>query len=694
MKYLSYITTCCLSLLFISCQDGNPFGDYHLPSSYRPFEGAEAKGSGTLADPYNYIAATQVVHALAFGQTTPKNFYIKGTVSEVEYPFDMEHGKAAFYISDDGTTPNQFLFDGAYYLGNTRWKEGDIQIQVGDEVIVYAYLPNYYGTEQAYVYSLNGQTKDEAKGSGTLADPFNYIAATQVASALAIGHTTSKEYYIKGTVSEVKYPFNVEHGSAAFYISDDGMTPKQFLIYSAYYLGDTSWKEGNIQIQVGDEVIVYGRLTNYNGTLETAEEQAYVYSLNGQTEDKAKGSGTLADPWNATAATHVASALEIGQTSSEKYYIKGKVSQVKYPFNVEHGTAVFYISDDGTTPNQFQIYSAYYLGNTSWKEGNIQIQIGDEVIVYGHLNNYNGTPETAKEQAYVYSLNGKTEDEAKGSGTLADPFNYIAATQIASALSIGQTTSEKYYIKGKISKIKYPFDVEYGTAVFYISDDGTTTNQFLILSAYYLGNTSWKEGQMQIQVGDDVIVFGHLTNHNGTPETAEKQAYVYSLNGKTEDDSPGFLTLADFTNGDFEAWTDGLPDGWKSASSASSAVLSQSTDAHGGRYSVKVTGTTSLNKRLAYQEMVLEAGSYSMVFYAKAATSIGGTIRPGYVPIKDEGYVGSYTYGDYVNDLGSEWVKIEHTFELAAKTTVCLVILNYKNPGADVLIDDFSIKKN
>ncbi len=80
-----------------------------------------------------------------------------------------------------------------------------------------------------------------------------------------------------------------------------------------------------------------------------------------------------------------------------------------------------------------------------------------------------------------------------------------------------------------------------------------------------------------------------------------------------------------------------------------------------------------------------------MTFYAKAATATGASVRPGYVPVTD-GKVGNYVYGDYVNNLtNSEWVKVTHTFTIAEDGTYCLVIMNSKNPGGDVLIDDFTL---
>lgn len=146
-------------------------------------------------------------------------------------------------------------------------------------------------------------------------------------------------------------------------------------------------------------------------------------------------------------------------------------------------------------------------------------------------------------------------------------------------------------------------------------------------------------------------------------------------------------------NGDFETWVDGLPNNWKTASTAGNATLSQSTDAHSGNYSVRVGGTTSGNKRIGYKEMTLKAGTYTMKFYAKAATETGASVRPGYTPVDADNKAGSYAYGDYTNDItNSEWVEVTHEFTLEADTRLALVIMNAKNPGADVLIDDFTFE--
>lgn len=278
---------------------------------------------------------------------------------------------------------------------------------------------------------------------------------------------------------------------------------------------------------------------------------------NGQIEG-ATGDGTLENPFNAIAAANAAKELGSGNVSEQMYYIKGKVVSIATDkngavLNFDQGTygnASFYISDDGTSTNQFYCYRVLYLGNKKWTAGaGDLLKVGDEVIVCAKLTLYNTTPETNQNDGYLYSLNGNTEGAATddgiatGDGTLANPFNAVAATNTAKALGSGNTSDKAYYIKGKVASIATDkngnvqnFDFQtYGNATFYISDDGTSANQFYCYQVLYLGNKKWTQGAGDIlKVGDDVIVCAKLTLYNTTPETQKGEGYLYSLNGKTE----------------------------------------------------------------------------------------------------------------------------------------------------------------
>lgn len=142
-------------------------------------------------------------------------------------------------------------------------------------------------------------------------------------------------------------------------------------------------------------------------------------------------------------------------------------------------------------------------------------------------------------------------------------------------------------------------------------------------------------------------------------------------------------------NGDFETWENSLPVNWKSETTAGNATLTQSTDAHAGSYSVQVANA-SANKRLAYKELTLKAGTYTFGFYAKsAAEGKLANINLGYVPVTD-GKVGTYVYRDnYQNNVSAtEWTPVSYEFTLDQVTTVNLVVMIQKTSAGAVLIDD------
>lgn len=337
-----------------------------------------------------------------------------------------------------------------------------------------------------------------------------------------------------------------------------------------------------------------------------------------------------------------------------------------------------------------------------------------ELIICGNIETYFGA--TGLKSATYAKINGKEigkkpgdttpgtdlKGEAKGDGSEANPFNSVAAQKYTAALEAGKATDKEFYIKGKVQSIKEQFSTPYGNGSFYIADDANST-QFYIFRIYYFGGEKWKEGDMTLKEGDEIVVCAKLINYMGnTPETNQGGKLI-SVNGKTSagggevkpdpdpkpDPTPGEVATGE--NGGFETWADGKPTNWKTASTAGNATLSQSEDAHSGKYSVKVGGSASANKRLGYKEITLKAGEYKVKFYAKAVTEKGASVRPGIVPVTD-GKAGDYIYGEYVNELkNTEWKLVEQTLTISADGTYCFVIMNAKKPGGDVLIDDFTV---
>lgn len=405
-------------------------------------------------------------------------------------------------------------------------------------------------------------TESNAEGDGTLANPFNSAAANELGETLSSGSTTDDYYYIQGIVVSVSEEFSSSYGNATFYISPDGSSTDKFYCYRVYYLNNQKWTDSDPQIEAGDSVIVYAKITNYSGTIETAQSYGYLYYHNGSTgtesTGEATGSGTVDDPYNSVAANNIGAALETGSTSDDYYYIKGKIVSISESYTSSYGNATFYISDDGTSTDQFYVYRIYYFNNEKWTTGDTQIAVGDDVVIYAKIMNYYGTAETAQSYGYLYSLNGVTADssddssstgEASGSGTQSDPYNVAAAIAYTSALSADVTSSEKIYIKGIVASIKESFSSTYGNGSFYISDDGSTTTTFLVYRAYYLNNEKWTDSDPQIAVGDEVVIYGNVVNYYGnTPETSSGNAYVYShtsASSDSSDDSSGDVETTD-----------------------------------------------------------------------------------------------------------------------------------------------------
>lgn len=268
----------------------------------------------------------------------------------------------------------------------------------------------------------------------------------------------------------------------------------------------------------------------------------------GTTEGVAKGTGTAADPYNSVAVINYCKTLEAGVESDKEVYIKGKVVSIKDQFSTNFGNGSFYIADDETS-EKFYIFRSLYLGNKKWTTNDPELKEGDEVVVCAKVMNYMGnTPETVANKTYLVSLNGKTAGgttpdtptagEAKGDGTAANPFNSVAAQKYTAALEAGVVTDKEFYIKGKVQSVKEQFSAGFGNGSFYIADD-TNSTQFYIFRIYYFGGEKWKEGDMTLKEGDEIVVCAKLINYMGnTPETNQGGKLI-SVNGKTSGEGGG-----------------------------------------------------------------------------------------------------------------------------------------------------------
>ena len=546
-------------------------------------------------------------------------------------------------------------------------------------------VPEPYNNPYDQIKPSEPEVEIEAKGSGIASDPFNVAAIIKETSSLADGdfYKDGAEVYVTGIVTETT-DISAQYGNATYYISDDAKGSNRFYVYRGKLL-DGAAVAADTDLQVGDSVTVCGKIKNYKGTMEFDQGNYLSFYKKGEggSSETPATPGTAEKPLTVAEALAYTNALDADKQSPVGY-VKGKICAIKEIDTGNYGNATYSISDDGTEDNALQVYRGYSLNGEKFKSAN-EIKVGDEVIITGKLVNYKGNTPQFAQGSSIYSLNGGNGDNGNNNS------NEIKAITVAEFIAAAESTDVWYKLTGTISNLKDGdqygnFDLTDATGSVYVygvlSEKGGAKKKFQELVTQY-----------GLQNGSTITIIGNRGSYNDKIEVLN--AYIYAEGGNNGNGNNDGGSDVSLTNGNFETWADGLPTGWKSASTASSATLTQSTDAHGGSYSVNVNGNESQNKRLASQEIELEAGTYTFSFWAKATVSDASQARPGYVPITD-GTAGSYSYGDYAT-LSTSWQQVSYEFTLAAKITICLVVMNPKksnySSGKDILIDDATLTK-
>lgn len=358
----------------------------------------------------------------------------------------------------------------------------------------------------------------EPAGTGVETDPFNVAGAIEKCKEIG-GKASTEKYYIKGYAAENA---SADGGKIQFTMTDskEGKGKK----FTAYRVAGSDNKNlpSDFAVSIGEEIVLYGPIYYYNNKTPETATGAYIVTVNGEKtgeggdtpSGEAKGTGTLEDPFNAVAANLEASKLASGTTSDKQYYIKGKVAKI--PSNANYGegkyptTANYYISDDGEDANTFYIYASKYLGNKDYSEGAV-LKVGDEVIVYGNITNYNGTYETAQNKNYLYSLNGEN-----GGGGGDTPSGETKTVTIAGFLAASVSTDVWYQLTGTIKSLKDGdkygnFDLEDETGSVYVygllSEKGGAKQKFQELVA-----------AQGLQAGTKITIIGNRGEYNGNPQ--------------------------------------------------------------------------------------------------------------------------------------------------------------------------------
>ncbi len=250
-------------------------------------------------------------------------------------------------------------------------------------------------------------------GTGTQADPFNIAAAQQFIEA---GQNLDQVVYVKGKISSIKEIDATNYGNATYYISDNGSTTNQFYVYRGYALGNVKFKSDN-EIKVGDEVIVAGKLVNFNGTKEFTQGN-YIYSLNGKTAGSTPSTALNTEETAFTVAQAIQKITENGgKALSAEAYVKGVISKVEF-YNEKYKSISYYITDAGGT-DTLQIYSGKGLNGADFN-AITDLSVGQTVVVKGILKAFNGKNEMDKNNIIVSISNPTAPTSAALTASFSD----------------------------------------------------------------------------------------------------------------------------------------------------------------------------------------------------------------------------------------------------------------------------------
>ena len=149
-------------------------------------------------------------------------------------------------------------------------------------------------------------------------------------------------------------------------------------------------------------------------------------------------SGTEENPYTVSEAIDVINTLESNVKPENEVYVTGTISRVQ-SYNSTYKSITYYISDDGTTDKQLQVYSGKGLDGADFSELN-ELAVGDQVVVKGYLYNYNGSTPEIYQTSQIVSI----EKVARYTVTLSTAANgtiSASSTNVAAGVVITLTAT-------------------------------------------------------------------------------------------------------------------------------------------------------------------------------------------------------------------------------------------------------------
>ena len=399
------------------------------------------------------------------------------------------------------------------------------------------------------------------------------LQAREICAGLGNNEKSGTKYYVMGYVKELHSKYHASgmegYGNATFYMENvkGANSADDFLAFQV--MGKNGEKFTDMDaVAVGDFVVVYGELTNYNGTYETTNKgSAYIWNstnaafAGGETPDTPETpvTGTEIKGLKYADAVYVADE-EYGSYWSFDLYAGWNEDEIDYVYPelyLETNEAYGKTKLNGT----YNLYYAEYLPNADEViyieesedfAGTVtvkQVGEGTQYSFKGHFVAEDGKTYTFDQVLEVTAYEYMGEDEDTGLGIFEDiilsedgenpdtpdtpdtPKDMLTCAEAANIAA-----AENY--KGTADVTVYGFVVEILKEKV---DDKTGRNK----QSFWMSDTKGGEHQFQayyafvhenfFKVGDQVAVTGILQNYNGTIEIADGEAVLLEETTGVED---------------------------------------------------------------------------------------------------------------------------------------------------------------
>lgn len=385
---------------------------------------AVAEKTFTKATILTVAEALTIIEGLDNKTATTAEYYVSGVVSTVTAL--TVDGTGEYYISADGTKTSELQVykgkwvDGANFTSTDQLIEGDDvtikgklkkyndykELDQNNEVVLYKLKARLAWSEESYEAdlsssntfpSLTNTNGVSVSYSSSNTDAATINPSTGEISLVAVGQTTITAAF----AGNGDYKAN----SASYTLN----------VASSVIRADISFEENG-----GSDVADLTEQSNLPDPLPTITKAGYNFG-GWYTDSEFKtpavaGAAVVSseaitlyakwlDPYTVAEALEIIGNLEDGGQTANSVYVAGIVCTAPTS-NPSSGKLTFYISANGEESDRLQAYNCKGLNNVNF-EAKTDIQVMDELVIYGPLKKYIKNAEVVPEfnTGYLYSFN-------------------------------------------------------------------------------------------------------------------------------------------------------------------------------------------------------------------------------------------------------------------------------------------------